>query len=120
MTDTSVNPVSVMPPPIAEKPALTIEVITVEIKFYLGQMTQNIIEVGKRLIMAKELVPSGEWINWLKDNFNLTRRSAQNFMNVADRFGNMSNSQNGKSISQIDILSFNSTQLISMLALPEG
>ena len=115
MTDTSVNPVSVMPPPIAEKPALTIEVITVEIKFYLGQMTQNIIEVGKRLIMAKELVPHGEWKSWLEKNFNLKYRMAANFMAVASRFGNMSNSQEVQSIALLG-----TTQLISMLALPEG
>ena len=115
MTDTSVNPVSVMPPPIAEKPAPNIEVLTVEIKFYLGQMTQNIIEVGKRLILAKKLVPHGEWKSWLEKNFNLKYRMAANFMAVANRFGNMSNSQEVQSIALLG-----ATQMIEMLALPEG
>lgn len=35
--------------------------LEVEIKFYLGQTAQNIIEVGKRLIAAKSLVQHGQW-----------------------------------------------------------
>lgn len=115
MTETSVHPVSVMPPPIAEKSTPTVESLTVEIKFYLGQMTQNIIEVGKRLILAKDLVPHGQWKDWLDDNFNLKYRMAANFMAIANRFGNMSNSQEVQSIALLG-----ATQMIAMLALPEG
>ena len=87
--------------------------LTIEIKFYLNQTAQNIIEVGKRLIQAKELVPHGEWLNWLQNNFNLSIPTAQKFMQISDRFG----------ISRIDtafaeVLS--PTQMIAMLALPAG
>jgi len=73
--------------------------LTTEIKFYVNQWGQNTIEIGKRLIQAKELVPHGEWANWLKENFNLKQSSAQNFMRIAERFGN-------------------SQQMVEMLALP--
>lgn len=121
MTDTNLVPVnadgtvSVMPPPIAEKSAPTIESLTVEIKFYLGQMGQNAIEVGKRLIQAKELVPHGQWKEWLSSNFNLKYRMAANFMAIADRWGNRTNSQEVQSIALLG-----ATQMIAMLALPEG
>lgn len=115
MTETSEHPVSVMPPPIAEKSTPTVESLTVEIKFYLGQMTQNIIEVGKRLIQAKELIPHGQWGGWLETNFNLKVRMAQNFMAIANRFDNSSNSQNTQTFAYLG-----SSQLIAMLALPEG
>ncbi len=83
--------------------------LTVEIKFYVNQWGQNTIEIGKRLIAAKELVAHGDWQNWLEVNFNLTERTAQNFMRIAERFGKT------KLISDL-----NSTQMIAMLSLPKG
>ncbi len=61
--------------------------ITAEIKFYLGRITQDFIEVGTRLILAKEQLPHGAWRGWLADNFNLSQDTAQNLMSVAKRFG---------------------------------
>lgn len=93
----------------------TIEVLTAEIKMYLHIANQSVIEVGKRLIQAKELVAHGEWANWLKSNFNLGQRMANNFMAIAERFGKMSNNQNSQSIANLG-----TTQMIAMLSLPEG
>ena len=90
----------------AAEPA-TLEQLTLEVKFYLGQTAQNIIEVGKRLAQAKELVPHGEWQNWLEGNFQLTKMSASRFMRVAERFGK----------SNINV-TFQPTQMIELLALP--
>ena len=50
----------------------TLEDLTSGIRFYLREMGLNVIEIGKRLILAKELVPHGEWMSWLDDNFNLS------------------------------------------------
>lgn len=103
-----VTPVDI--PAVTEQP--TIEQLTVEVKFYLGQIGQNIIEVGKRLIQAKELLPHGEWQNWLEKNFELSMQTARKFMQVYERFG----------ITRIDTrfgdTRFSSTQMIAMLALP--
>ena len=88
--------------------------LTAEIKMYLHIANQSIIEVGKRLIQAKELVAHGEWANWLKSNFNLGQSMADKMMKVAGRFSN------SESIPNFDILTFNTTQLITLLALPEG
>lgn len=79
-----------------------------EIKFYLNQISQNIIEIGKRLIQAKSLVQHGQWQTWLQSNFKLSHSSAKNFMAVAERFGK------SQSIGFL-----NSTQMIAMLALPK-
>lgn len=87
----------------------SLEELTTGIRFYLREMGQNVIEIGKRLILAKSLVRHGEWQDWLEDNFALKQSSAQNFMNCSRRF---SESQS------IGILG--STQMIQMLALPEG
>lgn len=83
--------------------------LELEIKFYLGQTAQNIIEVGKRLIAAKALVAHGQWQQWLQNNFQLSQQTATNFMNVANRFGKI----------QID-LDFKPTQMIALLSLPDA
>ena len=109
--------VSELPPSITEAPDSSvidseqpsIETLTAEIKMYLHIANQSIIEVGKRLIQAKEMLPHGEWANWLKKNFNLTQQSANRFMRVAERFGKLN----------IDV-QFGATQMIAMLDLPEG
>lgn len=76
------------------------------ITFYL--LTK--IEVGKRLIQAKEMVEHGEWANWLESNFALSQDTATNFMNVAKRFG--ANSETSRN--------FKFSQLVSLLKLPPG
>ena len=95
--------------PLPPDASTSLEELTTGIRFYLREMGQNVIEIGKRLILAKSLVRHGEWQNWLEDNFALKQSSAQNFMNCSRRF---SESQS------IGILG--STQMIQMLALPEG
>ena len=50
-------------------------------------INQNSIEIGQWLTQAKKLVKHGQWQIWLKDNFNLSADSAQNYMKVAAYFG---------------------------------
>lgn len=94
-----------------EEKAVTtsLDQITLEVKFYLNQTAQNIIEVGKRLSLAKSKLSHGEWQNWLEDNFNLSYSSAAKFMKIAERF------------SKVESIPFLGTaQMIQLLALPEG
>lgn len=92
------------------EPQKTLAELKVEIKFHLGQMAGHAVEVGNLLIEAKEQVEHGEWYKWLENNFNLTAKMANNFMRVAERFGGNRNLSSD----------LNQTQLIALLALPEG
>jgi len=99
---------------VEEKPSLLQLIVEVKVflfqkDFYLAQAAQSIIEVGKRLIAAKELVPHGEWKNWLDGNFSLSQNIAGRYMQAAKRFSNSATSQN-----------LNKSQITEMLALPEG
>ena len=42
------------------------------------------VEIGKRLLEAKSLVPYGEWGEWLKENLDYSERTAQNLMKLAE------------------------------------
>lgn len=87
-----------------------------EIKLYLRNSAENVIEVGNRLIEAKKLVEHGQWQKWLENNFQLKKQSAQNFMNIAKRFGKEFKKEDKKQ----SIGNLNSTQMIALLALPKG
>ena len=80
-----------------------------EIKEHLTKMAINYIEVGKRLLQAKELVEHGKWQLWLENNFQLSYQTAAKFMQCAEKFSNV-----------VSIRSLNSTQMIAMLSLPKG
>ncbi|MBR3050126.1 MAG: DUF3102 domain-containing protein [Selenomonadaceae bacterium] len=83
--------------------------LTLEIGFYLKQTAQNIIEVGKRLIVMKSFVKHGQWQQWLEKNFQLGQSAANKFMSVAERFGNSDTYPN-----------FSSSQMVALLSLPDA
>lgn len=79
--------------------------LVIEIKFYSQQTAQNIIETGRRLILAKKQVPYGEWNQWLKEKVNFSQKTATRFMQCAERFETMT-------------AELSSSQMFEMLALP--
>lgn len=85
-----------------------IKQIEVEINFYKGQAVQSIFEIGERLIKAKELIPHGEWGQWLGEKVSFSHAQANNFMKVASEY---SNSQALRNLGQ--------TKVFAMLALPQ-
>ena len=44
------------------------------------------IEIGRRLIEAKELLPHGEWKGWLEAHVDYSERTAQNMMQLAHEY----------------------------------
>ncbi|WP_166525102.1 DUF3102 domain-containing protein [Caproicibacter fermentans] len=85
-----------------------IERITMEINFYKAQTAQNIIEIGKRLIEAKQQLPHGEWLPWLRDQIQFSEVSAQRFMRIAQEFSNTST-----------VTDLPYTKLLALLQVPE-
>lgn len=67
-----------------------IEKTTAEILILKDQTAQNIIEIGKRLINAKENLPHGEFIKWLEKKIDFSRYTANRFMKIATEFSNVS------------------------------
>lgn len=65
-----------------------IEKTTAEILMLKDQMAQNIIEIGKRLLDVKERLGYGEFTNWLENKIEISHRTANNFMKIANTFSN--------------------------------
>ena len=82
--------------PFPPDSSTSLEDLTSGIRFYLREMGKHVIEIGKRLILAKGLMRHREWIKWLEANFLFTYRSARNFINVVERFGKKQNSLRSK------------------------
>lgn len=81
--------------------------ITAEIKVLKSQTAQNIIEIGKRLSQAKEMLPHGQWAIWLEERVDLAQTTATRFMRVAKEFSNLPPATN-----------LSSSKLFELLALP--
>jgi len=69
----------------------TPEQIGAEIRMYMdvGRRVTLLcgIEIGRRLVEAKELLPHGEWLPWLQRETEFSERSAQNYMKVFKEYG---------------------------------
>lgn len=71
-----------------------LETIEGEILFYKQQTATGIMEIGKRLIEAKEQLPHGTWGTWLKEKVEFSHATANKFMKVANEFSNSSTLRN--------------------------
>lgn len=67
------------------------------------------IEIGKRLLEAKSLVPYGSWGKWLEDNVAYSERTAQDLMRIAKEYGR----RETQALSEIQ----NKEQAVLLLAL---
>lgn len=53
---------------------------------------QHALKCGNLLLEAKAMVPHGEWLPWLADNCQVSERSAQAYMRVAQHWPELSKS----------------------------
>lgn len=66
-------------------------IIATEINSIKGQTRTTVLlasaEIGKRLVEAKELLPHGEWGDWLANNIDYSQSTANNLMQLFNEFG---------------------------------
>ncbi len=98
-----------------------IETVTNEIVILREQASRvavgYIIEIGKRLVEAKALLPHGEWGDWLKNRVNFSQKTANNWMKIYEEFGMDQTSLHGGSILQA-IANLDYTKILALLAVP--
>ena len=59
---------------------------TDEIKKLMRRTSEDIVNIGQRLIEVKQRLKHGSFTNWLKSEFNWSLSSATKFMQVAEQF----------------------------------
>ncbi|MEH1848175.1 MAG: DUF3102 domain-containing protein [Nostoc sp.] len=87
---------------------ILVEQRTAEIREQLRRTAQDIWEIGQRLVEVRSQLKHGQFDTWLKAEFGWSRRTAYNFINVYETFGNRAN------LAQIDI----ATSALYLLAAP--
>ena len=63
-----------------------LEVIEGEILIFKAQASASMLEIGRRLIEAKEQLNHGEFLSWLEDKVEFSVRTAQRFMRIAEGY----------------------------------
>lgn len=89
-------------------PARPLSAITEEIQFYKAQAGQCIVEIGKRLLEAKEHLPHGQWESWLEKSVEFSQGTAKRFMKIASEYGS----------NRSPVIDLPYTKLLALLQLP--
>lgn len=96
-------------------PGRTVNTITAEIIAISNQTKQLVvmsaIEIGRRLCEVKEQIGHGEWGNYLKQEVDISHRTANNCMSIFREFEKNPNSQ--------ALANLTYTNAVRLLALPE-
>lgn len=100
----------------------TVDTVTLEINTLHRQAQQMmlgyVIEIGKRLLEVKGMVPYGSWGTYLAERTPYSQSTANNFMKIYQEYGdeNLSLFESGTRSQTFGKLSY--TQALAMLALP--
>lgn len=89
-------------------PARPLSAITEEIQFYKAQAGQCIVEIGKRLLEAKEQLPHGQWESWLEKSVEFSQGTAKRFMKIASECG----------ANRSPVIDLPYTKILALLQLP--
>ena len=102
----------------------TPEMIGAEIRMYVdaGRRITLLcgIEIGRRLVEAKEMLNHGEWLPWLKRETEFSERSAQNYMKVFNEYGAAQLGLFGPETNTQTFADLPISKALAMLSLPES
>ncbi|WJH28430.1 DUF3102 domain-containing protein [Paenibacillus sp. CC-CFT742] len=100
----------------------TIETIAIEINSIKDQtkkiMLHGSIEIGRRLTEAKEMMPHGDWMNWLADSVDYSQSTANNLMKLFKEYGSDQLTLFGDNADSQALGSLSYTQAVALLGIP--
>ena len=106
----------------AGKPARTLAQVTEEIRYLDTQAKRLVlghaIEIGRRLKEAKELVPYGEWGDYIEKELSYSQSTAQNFMRIFEEYGAAQQSLFGPVAESQTLGNLSYTKALKLLAVP--
>lgn len=100
----------------------SIDIVTAEIYTIRDNAARvfmdSVVQIGRRLEEAKQLVPHGEWTDYLDTKLGYKPSTAQNYMRIAREFGDGQVGLSGKTASDF-FGNLGYSQLLPLLGLPE-
>ena len=99
----------------------TLDQVASEIRTITASMLVNIIEIGRRMAEAKEMLPYGEFGNWIKANTDYSLSTANNFMRLFDAYGSQQQSLFGAELEDCQTFGkLSYSKALALLALPDA
>lgn len=90
-----------------------------DIRQRINRAQGDLLATGQKLIETKDLLPHGQFQDWVQTEFGFSQRTAQNFMNVAERFAEKSETVSLFSDSALYLLAAPSTPAAAIDAAAE-
>ena len=101
----------------------TQEVIASEIRTIVLQtqktMLDGAVEIGRRLVEAKQLVSHGEWGSWLKEKVEFSQSAANRFMRLFEEYADKQGNIFGAVSNSSTLTNLSYTKALALLAIPE-
>lgn len=78
----------------------------------------NSIEIGRRLIEAKEMLDHGQWGTWLKESVDYSQSTANNLMRIFNEYGSEQLTLLGDNAKSQALGNLSYTQAVALLGIP--
>lgn len=100
-----------------------IEEVTEEIRYLCREAQRTMllyaVEIGRRLVEAKEILPHGEWSSWLKNEVSFSQSTANKHMQLFEAYGSRQASLFGAELNSETFTNLSYSQALKLLAVPE-
>lgn len=93
-------------------------VLAAEIRALTASMLSTIIEIGRRMCQAKEMLPHGEFGAWVKDETGYSQSTANNFMRLFQEYGAAQESLFGAEVNSQTFGNLPYSKALALLAVP--
>lgn len=98
------------------KPARTLDIVAAEIRSFTGCMLNNMIEIGRRLVEAREMCPHGEFIAWVGENTGYSRSQANNLIRIFEEYAPQQGNLFGVNVQTFGHLPY--SKALALLSVP--
>lgn len=96
----------------------TLDVIAAEIRALTASMLHDAIEIGRRMVEAKEQLPHGEFGPWIKANTGYSTSKANDYMRIFREYGSPQGSLFGAEVNCQTYGNLNYSQALALLSVP--
>lgn len=108
---------------VSELKQRDISIVTAEIKDICAQAQRMAlvyaVEIGRRLVEAKEILPHGEWGEWLRNEVEFSQSTANKHMKLFEAYGSKQISLFGTELNSETFTNLSYSQALKLLAVPE-
>ena len=100
----------------------TVETVTLEIQTLQRQAQQMLlgcaIEIGRRLVEVKAMLPHGQWGEYIKQKVGYSQSTANNLMRIFEEYGAPQQSMFGPEANSQALGNLSYTKALQLLAIP--